>query len=80
MLFRSPVLLYKGYEAVGEFGEKLEIIDGGDHLLQVCVPGDYTGQITVRFAEPWYWRTAEVLTLFTIVGMGVWLIRKRRYR
>ena len=58
----------------------MEIADDGRHLLQVCVPGDYMGQITVRFVEPWYWRTAEVLTLFTIVGMGVWLIRKRRYR
>ena len=75
-----PVLLYKGYEAIGESGERLEIADDGRHLLQVCVPGDYMGQITVRFVEPWYWRTAEVLTLFTIVGMGVWLIRKRRYR
>ena len=75
-----PVLLYKGYEAFGENGERLEIADDGNHLLQICVPGSYMGQITVRFAEPWYWRAAEAVTLFTIVGMGLWLIRKRRYR
>ena len=75
-----PVLLYKGYEAFGDSGERLEIADDGNHLLQVCVPGFYTGQITVRFAEPWYWRAAEAVTLFTIVGMIFRLVRKRRYR
>lgn len=75
-----PVLLYKGYEAVGESGERMEIADNGNHLLQVCVPGDYTGQITVRFAEPWYWRVSEAVTLFTVAGMVFLRIRKRRYR
>ena len=75
-----PVLLYKGYEAIGESGERLEIADDGRHLLQVCVPGAYRGQLTVRYTEPWYWRAAEVITLFTIVGMSCWMIRKRRYR
>ena len=75
-----PVLLYKGYEAVGGSGERLTITDDENHLLQVCVPGGYTGQITVRFAEPWYWRVAEVITLVTILGMAAWQIRKRRHR
>lgn len=75
-----PVLLYKGYEAIGESGEKMEIVDSDNHLLQVSVPGGYTGRITVRFTEPWYWRVAEMITLLTIVGMSIWLIRKRRYR
>ena len=75
-----PVLLYKGYEAVGESGEKIEIADHANHLLQVCVPGSYTGQITVRFTEPWYWRAAEVITLLTIIGMSFWLLQKRRNR
>lgn len=75
-----PVLLYKGYKAVGENGGRLEIADDGNHLLQICVPGAYMGQITVRFVEPWYWRVAEAVTLVTITGMSFWLIRKRRYR
>lgn len=75
-----PVLLYKGYEAIGESGEKMEIVDSDNHLLQVSVPGGYTGRITVRFTEPWYWRVAEMITLLTIVGMSILLIRKRRYR
>ena len=79
-LITLPVLLYKGYEAIGENGEQLEIADDGNHLLQVCVPGSYTGQITVRFAEPWYWRVAEVITLLTVVGMSCCWIRKRRER
>lgn len=75
-----PILLYKGYRAVSESGETLVIADDDNHLLQVCVPGGYEGRITVRFVEPWYWRGAEVITLVTVLGMGFWMIRKRRYR
>lgn len=75
-----PVLLYKGYEAIGADGGQLEIADDGNHLLQVCVPGAYAGQITVRFREPSYWRTAEVVTLLTVVGLSFSWMRRRRER
>lgn len=64
-----PVLMYKGYAARDDKGEVLEITDDGGHILQVCIPGGYAGTVRVRFVEPWYWRTAELVTLITVAGI-----------
>ena len=65
---KLPILLYKGYQASGDGGEPLEITDDGSHLLGVSVPAGYSGQITVKFTEPWYWRVAELITLAVVVA------------
>lgn len=70
-IVKLPVLLYKGYTAFGDEGEQLEITDDGSHILSVCVPAGFRGQIVVTFAEPWYWRMAELITLFTVVLFGI---------
>lgn len=75
-----PVLMYKGYAAGDDKGEALEITDDGRHILQVCIPGGYAGTVRVRFVEPWYWRTAELVTLITVAGIVFFGIRKRRQR
>ena len=75
-----PVLMYKGYAARDDKGEVLEITDDGGHILQVCIPGGYAGTVSVRFVEPWYWRTAELVTLITAAGIVFFGIRKRRQR
>jgi hypothetical protein len=75
-----PVLMYKGYAARDDKGEVLEITDDGGHILQVCIPGGYAGTVRVRFVEPWYWRTAELVTLITVAGIVFFGIRKRRQR
>lgn len=72
--------MYKGYAARDDKGEVLEITDDGEHILQVCIPGGYAGTVSVRFVEPWYWRTAELVTLITVAGIVFFGIRKRRQR
>lgn len=75
-----PALLYKGYGARDDRGQTLEITDDGRHLIQLRIPANYTGTVSVRFTEPLYWRVAEIITLFTAVGMVLYGIRKRRQR
>ena len=77
---KLPVLLYKGYQASGDGGEPLEITDDGSHLLGVSVPAGYSGQITVKFTEPWYWRVAELITLAVVVASVAGMVYKRRCR
>ena len=72
--------MYKGYAARDDKGEVVEITDDGGHILQVCIPGGYVGTVRVRFVEPWYWRTAELVTLITAAGIVFFGIRKRRQR
>ena len=75
-----PILLYKGYEALGDGGQRLEITDDGSHLLGVSIPAGYSGQVTVRFTEPWYWRAAEGITLAVVLAAVAGIVRKRRCR
>lgn len=75
-----PILLYKGYRALDEQGERMEITDDGSHLLGIRIPAGYSGQIIVKFSEPWYWRLSELITLAVTVMFVVYMVRKRRYR
>ena len=75
---KLPILLYKGYQASGDGGEPLEITDDGSHLLGVSVPAGYSGRITVKFTEPWYWRAAELITLAVVVAFVAGMVYKRR--
>ena len=77
---KLPILLYKGYQASGDGGEPLEITDDGSHLLGVSVPAGYSGRITVKFTEPWYWRAAELITLTVVVAFVAGMVYKRRCR
>lgn len=75
-----PALLYKGYVASDDKGQRLEITDDGRHLIQLRIPAGYTGTVSVRFTEPLYWRVSEGITYLTAVGMVIYGIRKRRQR
>ena len=77
---KLPILLYKGYQASGDGGEPLEITDDGSHLPGVSVPAGYSGRITVKFTEPWYWRAAELITLAVVVAFVAGMVYKRRCR
>ena len=77
---KLPILLYKGYQASGDGGEPLEITDDGSHLPGVSVPAGYSGRITVKFTEPWYWRAAELITLTVVVAFVAGMVYKRRCR
>ena len=77
---KLPILLYKGYQASGDGGESLEITDDRSHLLGVSIPAGYSGRITVKFTEPWYWRAAELITLTVVVAFVAGMVYKRRCR
>lgn len=66
-----PLLPYKGYvcrdEASGE--ELLVNLTDAPGKLRVQVPAGYEGTFQVRFEPPWRWRLAEVVSLFTFLGM-----------
>lgn len=58
-----PRLLYKGYCAVTEAGERLAVRPGPFFRVSVAVPPGFSGNIRVDFCEPWYWRVSEIFSL-----------------
>lgn len=71
--------MYKGYQAVMDNGEQLQLLPGS--LVSVSVPAGYTGTIRIGFHEPWYWRVSEIISLLTVIGIAlhqtVFLKKKR---
>ena len=72
-----PLLYYKGYRAIGEAGQHLELVCGDNNVIRVLLPAGYDGRIDVDFQEFWYWRVSEVLSLATLL-MIIALARKSR--
>lgn len=60
-------LNYKGYVAVTDKGEHLEIFDGYNDLITVVVPAGYEGNIKVSFKQPVSWVVAEIISLLSAI-------------
>ena len=73
-----PLFAYKYFQCFDiETGEEFLIIRGENNRIEVQLPNYYQGTIKVCFVEPWYWRTAELVSLFTLVWLIVYVFRKR---
>ncbi len=76
-----PLLFYKGYKAFDtDTDMKLTACAGDNYVVKVVIPEGYSGNITVEFTSPLYWRLSECLsgvTLFSII-IGWWIKRRKR--
>ena len=73
-----PLLFYKGYQAITDGGEQLQIQPGASYRISVSVPAGFSGSFSVKFKEPWYWRLCEWISFFTLMGMIVFVFRPIR--
>lgn len=72
-----PILYYPYYQAVDGTGAQLTVTrDPDGKMIRVEIPAGYTGTVRVRFAEPWFWRAAEAVSLLTLAGVAVYCLRR----
>ena len=65
-----PILYYPYYQAGDEAGNALTVTqDPESKMVRVDVPAGYSGTIRVSYAEPWFWRAAEAVSLLTLAGL-----------
>lgn len=64
-----PFILYKGYRATTENGEKLPLSYGNFSRVSIGIPAGYQGTVRVGFREPWYWRMSEAVSLAAVFGI-----------
>lgn len=62
-----PMFNYKGYQALDSNNNRLKIVNGGNNVIRVIIPGEYSGAVDIDFKEPFYWRLSELVTLSTII-------------
>ena len=75
-----PLILYKGYRAVADNGEQLQISPGSFYRISVSVPAGYSGNIRIGFQEPWYWRICEIISLTVLLSIIIYRGYDRRER
>lgn len=71
-----PVFSYPYYHAYDDAGNELTIKDGHKHFIRVLLPDAYSGNVTVLFKAPVFWRIADLVSLLTVIGFITVLIRK----
>ena len=65
-----PFFAYKGYQARDHAsGAQIPIDHDGQNIMMLRIPADYSGEITVFFQEPVYWRMAEAVSLIVFGGI-----------
>lgn len=68
-----PLLYYKGYVASDTLNNmRFPVCRGNKGLVHVTIPADYSGNITIQFHEPWYWRAAEIFSLLFLLSWIIW--------
>lgn len=66
-----PILNYKGYCVIDEFGNTYDLEDGDNRLIRFSVPGEFSGKVMIDFVEPWYWRMGELISAVAVLILCV---------
>ncbi|MCR4658435.1 MAG: hypothetical protein K5770_19730, partial [Lachnospiraceae bacterium] len=69
-----PVFAYKGFEALTDEG-KLDIGPGQSDRIRLSVPAGFSGDIHIRFREPFYWRLAELLSAVSWILFAGYILK-----
>ncbi len=69
---RFPLWAYRGYRAYGRDGsaggrERLPLSSAVDRRVAVTIPAGFSGEVTVRFCEPWFWRLSEIVSVLMLL-------------
>jgi hypothetical protein len=75
-----PRIWYPGYQMVDQEGKRVSLGKGEMAMVKAVIPAGYTGEITVTYREPRYWRIAELISLITMLTVIIFkagTLRKR---
>ncbi|MDO4285909.1 MAG: hypothetical protein Q4C60_11345, partial [Eubacteriales bacterium] len=73
-----PVYWYPGYRLTDGEGNEIPIRLSKESGAVRFTPENGTSEITLRFEEPALWRAADVVSLLTLAGVGIWLVYRKR--
>lgn len=65
------LVAYDGYIAYDEAGKKLAVSANENQLVRVDISGGYTGDITIRFTEPWYLLATYIISWGSCIGLVI---------
>lgn len=75
-----PIYDYGNYHAVDTEGNEWPMTMSEDSLLQLTVPGGYSGAISVEYREPLLWRASELVSLAAGIALLAAYLRTNKRR
>jgi len=73
-----PLLYYRDYRAYASDGTRMECVSSEEYCVRTIVPAGYSGEISIKFVSPWYWRVAEVIGYISWILLIVYVARRRK--
>ncbi len=71
-----PLLYYGGYEARDSQGRRLEVKDGDNHVVRICLQNG-AAWVELRYKGFWYFRAAELVSGLTLGACGICWWKKK---
>lgn len=72
-----PMLHYKGYRVMDEYGNQYKIEDGANNVIRFWLPAGFSGKVRIDFVEPWYWRMGELISVLAVMCLCVGCVVRR---
>ena len=66
-LVEIPLFNYKGYHVTDEKEMKYTILSGNNNKVAFKLPANFSGKIIIQFIEPWYWKIAMWVSIFSVL-------------
>ena len=73
-----PRFAYPYYKASDEEENEYKIISGEMNKIRILISDPYSGKVYVRFAEPWFWRVSEMISLIGVIALILVSFKKRK--
>lgn len=72
-----PRFYYPNYQAQNKDGENYSLETGDNNKIRILFPDKVSGEVSVRYREPWYWRVSEMVSLLGVFVLLVLSYRKK---
>lgn len=74
-----PMVYYRGYVAKDQNTGGNVLVDAGENgRVRLTLAGNYEGTVRVKFQEPLLWRFSEFVTLLSVIGIIIYLVREKK--
>ena len=70
-----PLLNYPGYVVTSEPDSKIEISENDDGLIEVTIPANFKGRVSVAYCASLLWTCATVVSIASLIVVALVLVR-----
>ena len=73
-----PIINYDNYQAYDQNHNEIAISSAEHYRMELEIPPNFKGSITVKYEPPFFWRIAELISLLTLILLIVFVNKKKK--